>query len=164
MKLVSRHDIEAPVDFVFQALSDFDYWERVAMRRGAEVVRADRPKLGGRPGTDPVWQVRFTLRGKDRKITLRVVEVTAPARLAFDGAGQMFDGQGAVDLIALGGKRTRLTMASDIKPKTIAARLIIQSLKLARRRVQARLDKRVGALAADIEGRWQDANRKLGRG
>jgi carbon monoxide dehydrogenase subunit G len=164
MKLTSRHDIEAPVDFVFQALSDFDYWERVAMRRGAEVVRSDRPKLGGRPGTDPVWQIKFTFRGKDRKITLRVDDVTSPSRLGFNGAGQMFDGWGAVDLIPLGTKRTRLTMQTEVKPKNIAARLVIQSLKLARRRVQGRIDKRVGALSLDIEGRWQAANRKLGRG
>ena len=42
MKLSSRQDIEAPVAFVFDALNDFQAWERAALRRGAEVARTDK--------------------------------------------------------------------------------------------------------------------------
>ena len=34
MKLVAKYDVEAPVDFVFAQLADFEGWERAAMRRG----------------------------------------------------------------------------------------------------------------------------------
>ncbi len=163
MRFASRTDIEAPADAVFRILADFDHWERAAMRRGAEVVRTERPRLGGKPGTDPVWLIRFTFRGKERKITLRVGDVSPHDRLGYSWVGQLFDGWGAVELISLGAKRTRMTMVSEVKPRTLAARLILQSLKLARRRVQARLDKRMAAAAADIEARWPDPGRKAGR-
>jgi hypothetical protein len=157
MRFASRTDIEAPAGYVFRRLADFAHWERLALRRGAEVVRTERPKLGGRTGTDPVWLVRFMFRGKERRITLRVGDIAAPDRLGFSWVGQLFEGSGSIELLALGAGRTRLTLVSEVKPKSLAARMILQSLRLARGRVQARLDARMAAAAAELAARWQAA-------
>ena len=47
MKLSGRTDIGAPVAFVYAALSDFEGWERSAMRRGADVNRTDKLRVPG---------------------------------------------------------------------------------------------------------------------
>lgn len=164
MRFSSRTDIEAPADFVFRVLADVDHWERAAIRRGAEVVRTERPRLGGAPGVDPVWLIRFMFRGRERRITLRLGNVVPPERLGFSWVGQLFEGWGSVELIALGARRTRLTLVSEVKPKTLAARLILQSLRLARGKVRARMDRRLATAAAEIAARWQDEARTAGRG
>jgi uncharacterized protein YndB with AHSA1/START domain len=161
MKIVSRHDIEAPPAFVFQALTDFDSWERSAMRRGAEVSRTDKLTTIS-PGL--AWLVRFRFRGKDRKITVRLTALDVPVRLSFAMAGNLFEATSHVDLMELGPKRTRMVVVSEAKPKTLAARLILQSLRLARARVQRRVDKRIGTIAQEIEDRYRQTAgaRKLG--
>jgi carbon monoxide dehydrogenase subunit G len=160
MKITSRQDIEAPVAFVYNALKDFDYWERAAMRRGADVTRTDMLATAG-PGL--AWAVRFPFRGKDRKLTLNLTALDPGGQLGFAGTGGSFDGMATVDLMELGAKRTRLVMVGEAKPRTLAARLVLQSLKLARGRMQGRIDKRVAAIAMDIEERFRASNRQMGR-
>ena len=42
MKLNVRQDIDLPIARVFARLSDFDGWQKAALRRGAEVARTDK--------------------------------------------------------------------------------------------------------------------------
>jgi hypothetical protein len=60
-----------------------------------------------------------------------------------------------VDLVELGPKRTRVVVSTQIAPKTIAARLFVQAMKLARRRVQRRFDGRMARFAAEMEERYR---------
>ncbi|MCU0800701.1 MAG: SRPBCC family protein [Rhodobacteraceae bacterium] len=161
MKVASRHDIEAPPAFVFEALTDFDSWERSAMRRGAEVTRTDKMTA---VAAGLAWQVRFRFRGKDRKLAVRLTSIDAPSRLGFGVNGMLFETTSVVDLMELGAKRTRMVVVSEAKPKTLAARLILQSLRLARARVQRRVDKRIGAIAREIEDRYRIQTRPKGLG
>ena len=61
MKLSGRTDVQAPVEFVFDAISDFDFWERAALRRGAEVTRTDKLR---QPAPGMSWMIRFGWRGR----------------------------------------------------------------------------------------------------
>ncbi|MFM2391763.1 MAG: hypothetical protein RLZZ437_3318 [Pseudomonadota bacterium] len=158
MKIASRHDIEAPPDFVFQTLTDFDSWERSAMRRGADVTRTDKLTALG-PGLS--WLVRFRFRGKDRKLSVKLTGLDAPTRLSFALSGGLFDATNIVDLMELGATRTRMVVVSEAKPKTLAARLILQSLRLARNRVQRRVDKRIGMIGTEIEERYRMQKKPL---
>jgi hypothetical protein len=58
-----------------------------------------------------------------------------------------------MEVIALSPRRSRLRVALTVRPKTLAARLFLNTLRLAKRRVQGRLDKRLGQLGARIEDR-----------
>jgi carbon monoxide dehydrogenase subunit G len=157
MKFKTREDIEAPMDFVYRALSDTDHWERTALRRGATVERQDTNPI---PGAGMQWAIGFDFRGKRRNVVLRCTEMDGAQRMAFEGTGKMLAGQLDLDLTDMGPKRTRLTVAVDVKPLTIAARLFLQTLALARGRVQARFDKRAAQLAADIEDRYRKSLRR----
>ena len=50
-------------------------------------------------------------------------------------------------------------MVSEVKPMTIAARVVVQSLKLAKGKFQRKLETRVAGFAADIEDRWKAGTR-----
>ena len=154
MKLTSRQDIEAPVAFVFAALKDFDAWERSALRRGAEVARTDRLREVG-PGLS--WLVKFAYRGKERRLALRLISLEQPTTLGFSGTGASFDGGAGLDLMELAARRTRLSVTLDLRPRSIAARVILQSLRLARARLNRRFADRVHHLCAEIEARYRQS-------
>ena len=150
MKLSGRTDIGAPVAFVFGALSDFEGWERTAMRRGADVHRTDKLRDAG-PGM--TWQARFAWRGRERQVQIRLLTLEPTTRLSVGFDGPSVEGVLNIELVELSAKRTRMMMQLEVKPRTLPARLFIQSLKLAKSRVQKRYDARLAQLAADIEAR-----------
>ena len=152
MKLTAKQDIDAPVAFVYRVLTDFDSWERSAMRRGADVNRSDKLR---QPGPGMTWIARFFYRGKDRTLTVRVDAMDAPVHLAMAAFSPVVEGQCKLDLLEMSAKRTRLHIVVDTKPKTFAARLYFQSLKLAKGRVERNLQKRTASLAAEIEDRFR---------
>lgn len=154
MRFTTKQDIEAPAAFVFKALSDFDGWERAAMRRGAEVERTDTLTQAG---VGMSWKSRFSYRGRPRMIDLRVVTFDAPTQLAFAGQSPSVDGTAQVDMMEMSSQRTRIHVVAEVTPRTLAARLFLQSLRLARARVDRKFEQRVAQLAADVEQRFRSA-------
>lgn len=153
MKLSGREDIDAPIANVWAAVSDFDAYELLALRRGVEVTR-----IGVLPGLS--WQTAFQLRGKRRQVKLRLQKMERPTHLGFDFTSAPVEGNGQVELIELGPNRTRLMVSTEVKPRTLAARLFLQSLKLARGRVNRRFNQRLEKLARLVEARAVALNMK----
>ena len=149
MKLTTKLDVEAPLDFVYGYLSDFDQFERMALRRGAK-LEVEGPEAVGR-----IWRIRFKAKGKLRAINLQLTHLLPEAVIGLSLDSSLFAGLSQIDMLRLGSTKTRLVMAVDFRPKTLAARIFIQSLKLARGRVQKRLDKRAAKLAKLIEEQWR---------
>ena len=156
MKLTTKQDIEASLDFVYGQLTDFDQFERMVMRRGAEVERTDRLT---RPGPGMAWRIKFHYRNKERKLIVRLVDLAENSALDYGLDSPVLDGSARIELMQLAPRRTRMTMAIEVRPKTLAARLFLQSLKLARRRVQGKFDSAGLALSKLIEERWRSASR-----
>jgi carbon monoxide dehydrogenase subunit G len=156
MKLTSRQDIEAPLAFVFDALKDFEAWERAALRRGAEVARTDvlQSKV---PGLS--WMIKFVYRGRQRRLALRLTDLERPTMMAFSGVGTSLDGVAGIDLIELAARRTRLSVTLDVRPRTIGARLLLQSMRLANTRLNRRFADRVGQICLEIESRYRQSQR-----
>ncbi len=156
MKFVARHDIEAPLEFVQKTLADFEGWERAAMRRGAEVSRTDALRVAG-PGMS--WLTRFAYRGKERVINVQLLALDAAGHMAFIGSSASVEGDVKIDLLEMAARRTRLHVGVEVKPRTLGARLFLQSLRLARSRVDKSFDARIAMLAADIDARYRVAQR-----
>ncbi len=152
MKLTTRQDIEAPLDVVYQRLTDFEHFERMAMRRGAEVERTDRLK---RPDVGMAWRLRFVFRNKPRTLSVRFADAEPGSHLSWAFDSPMLEGTVRIELVSLAPRRTRMSMAAEVRPKTLAARLMIQSMRLAKGRVQRRFDVTAGQLANLIEEQYR---------
>ena len=152
MKLEAKHDVEAPAAFVFAQLADFEGWERAAMRRGAEVMRTDKLHAVG-PGMG--WDCQFRYRSKDRHVTIRLDAISPISALALTGKSAPVDGVLQIDILDLAARRTRVELRLEVKPNTIAARIYVQSLRLARSRVERSFAQRVAQLAVEIEDRFR---------
>ncbi len=150
MKLATHHDIVAPVDTIFKVLSDSTRWERAAVRRGMTVNRTD----GGRDlAVGAAWAVKASFRGKVRDLTIAVVDVTRPSQIVTEATSALFSANLSVDLIELSARKTRVSISVETKPNTLAARIMLQSAKLAKKSIKQRFDKRVGALLIDLAER-----------
>lgn len=152
MRFTSKQDIEAPLAFVQQTLSDFETWERAAMRRGAEVSRTDKLR---QPGPGMAWLTRFSYRSKQRTVTIELTGLDPVGHLAFSGSSPSVEAEVSMDLLEMAARRTRLQILMEVKPRTLGARLFLQSLRLARSRVDKNFDQRIAQLAADIETKYR---------
>lgn len=151
MKFTAQEDIEASIDHVFSQVSDFAALERSALRRGAEVQRVvDLPE----PGPGMKWDTAFMLRGKRREMTIELVEFDRPNGMVMISTSPNTSGRMVLDLVALSRGRTRLNLTIDVAPKTLAARLVFQSLKLARGNLNRKFRKRIAEFARDLEDRF----------
>ncbi|WP_299138675.1 SRPBCC family protein [uncultured Tateyamaria sp.] len=152
MKFSAREDIAAPIDQVFAALCDFEGFERQAMRRGADVQRVDPLTQAG---AGMKWQVAFSMRGRKRDVSIELVRFDVPNELVFDVKSTGIDGDFSVELLALSRNRTRMAIALDITPLNLSARLLVQSLKLAKNNLNKRFKLRVAEYAKGLEDRLQ---------
>jgi len=150
MKLESISDIAAPIDFVFAQMTDFAAMERAAMRRGSEVQRIDTLT---RKGPGMAWEARFEMRGKPRELRLELSDYTPPEGIGLCFASSSINGTLAIEMVALSRTRTRVTMALKVVPETLTGKLLVQSMKLARKTLTERIDKRMATYCADIEKR-----------
>ncbi len=78
-----------------------------------------------------------------------------PNAMRFEAQAQGLDGTMALDLVPLSQRRTRMSVALEIKPKTLSARLMVQSMKLAKTNLTKRFKLRVAHYAKELEDRSQ---------
>ncbi|OAN71845.1 hypothetical protein A8B82_20560 [Sulfitobacter sp. EhC04] len=151
MKFSTKEDVEAPIDAVFAMLCDFESFERSAMRRGAEVQRVDQMKV---PGTGMTWRVAFDLRGKRREMELEMVTFDKPNEMVLESTSPGLLGQMSFELMPLSRSRTRILVELEVKPLNLSARLLVQSLKLAKNSITRKYKLRVAEHAKAMEERY----------
>lgn len=151
MKFNAREDIEAPIDVVFARITEFDQFERQALRRGATVKRLQTTEAG--PGT--AWDIAFTFRGKERRLRATLAQLDAPNFMRVDSQTSGIVGETQIELVPLSPRQTRLSVTINLSAKTLPSRLMLQSLKLARGTLVQRLKRRVGNFADDVAERYK---------
>ncbi len=151
MKLTAKTDLEVPAATVFATLIDHSGWEREAVRNGIEVERpAGTPAMG----VGAEWRIRGHFRGKARKMLIRIEDLTPDQRLAMGIDSPSIEGATRLEIMVLSPRRSRLRVDLEVKPKTLAARLFINTMRLAKGRVQARFEKGLDKLGARIKDRY----------
>lgn len=152
MKYSTKEDIEAPIDAVFDMLFDFENYERAAMRRGAEVQRTDTKTV---VGVGMAWRGMFSLRGKRRQVDIEMVTFDKPNEMVFECRSPGLMTMVTTELVALSKNRTRILFSFDIKPLNLSARLLVQSLKLAKTSMTKKFKLRAAEYAKTLEERYQ---------
>lgn len=154
MKFSTKEDIEAPIEHVFAQVTDFEAFERMLLRRGADIQRTDAMST---VGAGMSWAARMQIRGRSRDITAQVTRFEPATEVTLDGQSDGFDVAGEVELVALSPGRTRMRVSVELSPRTLSAKLLIQSAKLARRNLVQRYKERVARFALDLEKRYKSA-------
>ena len=150
MQFSAQEDIEIPIDAVFGMVSDFERFERLALRRGADVQRVVAPNPV-RAGT--TWKTVIGVRGKPRLVTILMTNYEQPSAMNFQASSKGMKGETAVELLALSRRRTRLNVTLSLSAQTLTARLLLQSLKLGQSRIRRQFQSRLSDFARDMEDR-----------
>ena len=154
MKFSARQDIDAPAAFVFDAFADFNAWERAGLRRGAEVLRTDGAST---THVGMTWQVKFLFRGKKRVVDIQLQDMAPPHRLEFLAQSAAMETAIVVEIVEMSALRSRVHVVCNVQPRTLTARLFIQSLRLARAKADRKYAQRIAEIAADITARYKGA-------
>jgi hypothetical protein len=97
------------------------------------------------------WQIGYPLRGKYRIVDLTLVEADVPNTLVFDVQNPTMAGKMRIDVIPLSRTQTRLKVDSVLQPKSLSARLLVHSMKLARSKFNRRFARRLETFAIRLE-------------
>ncbi len=154
MKFSTRQDIEAPIDVVFAEATDFVRFERQARRRGVQVNRLDRL---GETAPGMCWSIIFPYRGKERRLQAELGVLRGPEHARVVSASSGIDAVLDMELLALSQARTRLKIGLELSPRSLQARLLIQSLKFAKGNLDRKFAERVATFARDVELRYNPA-------
>jgi len=150
MKFSTKEDLDAPIDKVFEVLADFEMIERAAMRRGVELQRTD---ILVKPDVGASWHAKFRMRGKPREVNIAITVYDPPNEMVVRSQLQGVESETQIELVALSRQQTRLSVVADLKPTTLSARLLVQSLKMARNKLNRRFRERVSDYARDLQDR-----------
>lgn len=152
MQFSTREDIEAPIDYVFKQVTDFASFERSIMRRGGDIERVEN---GDANGLGATWRVKFQMRGVERDVSATVSDVKEPTSLMMTMTSRSADAEMKVELVPLSRARTRVNVRADASAKTIAAKLLFQSVRFARQKTEGRFKSVVAGFAKDVEIRYR---------
>jgi len=154
MKFSAREDIDGAIEDVFRFLTDFEAFERQAIRRNLDAQRTDSLRQAG---VGMAWHTQFRLRGRVRQLDITLSELEAPNSLVFQGRSKGLHTVFSVELIALSPSRTRMTVTLDLSLKTLPARLMVQSLKLIRKTITPRFKTRLHDFDRTMESQLHSA-------
>lgn len=152
MKFTIAEDFDAPPAQVWARVVDFAAVEADARSRGAVLNRVgDWQSLS----EGAAWRGSVPIRGKSKPIEAQVTKLAHEEGLSIEsrigGMACVYE----VSLVPLSAAVTRINVTLDLAAKTLSARLLLQTLKLARKRVRARLTANVRRQGNAAEGDWR---------
>ena len=151
MKFSTREDIEVPIAYAFGQVSDFASFERRALRNGADVVRRD----AGSVCAGSAWDIAFEFRGRNRQVVAELASFMPHESMVVESNSDGLLAVTAIDLVALSQTRTRILVSFDMRAKSLTARLLLQSLRLAKAKLTKRFTMRVKDYSEEIEDRYR---------
>ncbi|MFD1913323.1 SRPBCC family protein [Halodurantibacterium flavum] len=154
MKFTTTEDLEAPVDAVFRAVADFSVYQRMGERNGVRIERTDRLP---QPAAGSSWAADFRYRGKERSAVAELEAFDPPNGLTMRVRSAGIGGVIQADLTELAASRTRIRIDMELEPQSITAKLLVQSLRLARGRAEERYRTRIHRFLREVEARLQRA-------
>ncbi len=148
MKFVTEQIVASPREVVFAALTDFARFEREAASSGVELHRSDTLT---RPGPGMRWRARFELRGRKHELMAELRRINHPSDILLSGKVGGLEGELAFDLAETAVNETRLMVEMNLRARSITAKLLLQSVKLARANVARRFRRRVNTFCRQTE-------------
>lgn len=140
MKFSTRVDTDRSSAELFDIISDFSRSELALKARGAQVRRIDPAQD---PGTGLGWTVDFNWRGQRRRVRLDVTRFDRPSHITLDGQSDQFDLSITMTVVALSRVRSRLLFETEIRPRNMRARLLLQTAKLGKSQLDRKYDQRI---------------------
>lgn len=151
MKFSTNEDVDAPIEAAFDMFSDFNALELAVKRRGADVQRTDQM---AQPGVGMKWRAAFDLRGKRRQVDVAMVRFDRPNEMQLEGTSSGMNAVSSFHFMPLSPQRTRVRVELEITPLNLSARLMVQSMRLAKNGLNTKFKLNVADYARRMEGQY----------
>jgi hypothetical protein len=156
MKFKVSEDVDAPQAMVWARFTDFSGFEDDARKRGATLTR-----VGNWTDTalNVEWRGEVIIRGKSRPITAKVTQHVPQEFCVIESriGGMMCHHE--MSFMPISAAVTRVGLVLDLSANTLTARLLLQTLKLARGRVLQKLQGMLARQGNAAEAEWRRQNR-----
>lgn len=149
MDFTADHIIAAPIAAVFAAATDFDRFAAEVEARGARAIRSDTLAT---PGVGVAWRIDYTMRGSERRALAQVTTWQPPDGLALAAQTNMLLIAATIEFTPLGPGRTRAQVAISVGARNLPGKILLQSLRLGRGKLDERLTRTLARFAAQVEG------------
>lgn len=156
MKFKVSEDIDAPRSLVFDRMTEFSGMEADARGRGATVIRVGNWTA---PVEGAEWRGEVKVRGKVRPVSARITRFVPEEICLIESRIGGMACMHEMSFVALTPERTRVAMVLDLSAQTLTARLILQTMKLARGRVMQRLQGIIARQGNAVEAEYRKAKR-----
>jgi len=150
MKFTGKTEIEATLNDTFAAIADFEMFENHARQSGAKVARVDDLTS---PGPGMMWDIRTKIRDRNLRIQMELVDYDPPETLDFLGSTGGMDLALTIGLVPLTARRTRVAVTLDVKPRSLSARMLVQSARVTKGRLTRRYRDRIERFGQLLEAR-----------
>lgn len=141
MKFDYKTTINVPVEFAYARLTDFDKFEKDGfgnMSKFTPVGDIAAPEIGAK------WKVRSEFQGRQRSFSLQLRQLLQNESVVLGNGSDKFDVEACFNLEKQDDENTGFMFELNASAKTITGRLIMQTMQLARSRIEKKL-------AADFE-------------
>ena len=156
MKFKVSEDVDAPQEMVWARFTDFSGFEEDARGRGAILNRVGN-------WTQTVqgveWRGEVTVRGKSRPITAKVTQLVPQELCIVDSRIGGMNCNQEIIFVPLSTTVTRVALMLDLSADTLTARLLLQTMKLARGRVLQKLQGVLARQGNAVEAAYRRQNR-----
>jgi carbon monoxide dehydrogenase subunit G len=150
MEFIAEQDIPAPPEDVFATLTDFEMLAREAEARGAVARRSDDL---AEPGAGAAWRIEYTMRGTQRRAIAQVTEWQPPEGYAVSAQTSLIVIDTRFTLAPAGAGATRLRVEIAVSARGLSGRILLQSARLGRGRLEQRLHTALDRLADRVAER-----------
>jgi hypothetical protein len=152
VKFKVSDDVEAPIDWVWEGFTDFAAIEADIRARDAELSRVGDWKEAA---LGVAWRGSVPVRGKVRTIEARIAGFVPEEQLCVESRIGGMELHYEVVFAPLSAEVTRVSVTLELKASTLSARLLLQTLKIARRKVIQRLEGAVVRQGQAVEADWR---------
>ena len=152
MELSYQSIINVPQAFAFERSTDFERFEaegfgNLAMFEPRSEIRA--PKIGAR------WRTAAEFQGRPRRFSLELFELDAPKKLVLGNKSEKYDIEAHFNFVELDAEKTEFTFKLDAKANSITAKLILQTIQLARSRIEKSMQEDFDEMGQRMEAAYQ---------
>ncbi|MFC3628306.1 hypothetical protein ACFOM8_02475 [Paracoccus angustae] len=140
MKFSTRIDTAMPAGNLFDIAGDFCRSERALSARGVLVRRIEPTE---EPGAGPGWELEFNWRGQRRTMRLAVTRFDRPSQIGLEGPSDQFDLAINMTVVDLSRAKSRLLFETEVRPRNMRARLLLQTAKLGKAQLDRKYDQRI---------------------
>lgn len=147
-EIVGAADTKLTISQTFDLLTDIDIIDRLSERANAKIIRRGDPNG---PITGLIWEVTAAIRRKVREFTVTVADLDPPRRITYHLQSAQYEIYVDVSLNVIAADLTRMQVAISADPNTLAARMVLHSLRMAKHRLRRRLERNLRRLLGYAE-------------